>query len=391
MPRRKRDDDGRRKPGTGYASKARNGTYTAFYPKFGGGYHTRRGFSTRETAEKWLDSLVKQRDEKGDVEGGQQKVSVWVDKWIVRNAKEREWKAKMLADVNFKLGYIKPFIGDSAIVDVLPDHVETMMDDLAKDLAPNTIRQIRNYLFQVFEAAVKRRYITYNPVIKPERRKRPKQKEPVRLSGAQSALLVKASSTSFYALAWWLILTLGMRAGEVCGLRWSDVDLEAGILHIQAAIAEVRGRSHKDTPKNDKKRDVAFARALIPLFEAQKRAVLRRAAQGLQKGYWQHNDLVFPGRGGRPMNPVALRHQLKRHTDAVRLPPVTTHNLRHTAAKFYTDIATPHDVKQAILGHALDITGHYGPPDPDAQRPWVEKVYQGLAGEVEKARKEGTG
>lgn len=391
MARRKRDDDGRRKHGTGYASKARNGTYTAFFPKFGGGYHTRRGFSTRAAAEAWLDSLAKQRDDKGDVAGGQQRVSAWVDKWIERSARDREWKAKMLADVNFKLGYVKPFIGESVLLDVLPDHVEAMMDDLARDLAQNTIRQIRNYLYQVFEAAVKRRYITYNPVIKPERRKRPKQKETVRLSGAQSALLVKASSTSFYALAWWLILTLGMRAGEVCGLRWGDVDTEQGILHIQAAIAEVRGRSHKDTPKNDKKRDVAFARALVPMFEAQKRAVLRRAAQGLKKGYWQHNDLVFPGRGGRPMNPVALRHQLKRHTDAMRLPPVTTHNLRHTAAKFYTDINTPDKVQRAILGHATDISGHYGPADTEAQRPWVERVYQGLAGEVEKARGEKSG
>jgi integrase len=174
-----------------------------------------------------------------------------------------------------------------------------------------------------------------------------------------------------------------MRAGEICGLRWGDVDLERCTIFIQIQQTDVKGTVTQDLPKNDKIRKIAFPRALVPLFQAQRQALVRRAAQGLHRGYWQEHGLVFPGRGGRPMNPIALRHQLKRLTDSVRLPPVTTHNLRHTAAKFYTDINTPHDVKQAILGHTPDITGHYGPPDPDAQRPWVERVYQLVTGEVE--------
>ena len=88
------------------------------------------------------------------------------------------------------------------------------------------------------------------------------------------------------------------------------------------------------------------------------------------------------------MNPTSLRHQLKRLTDACKLPPVTTHMLRHTAGKFYTDITTPQDVKTAILGHAPNITGHYAPPDAEAMRPWVERVHAVLVGEVDIARKE---
>lgn len=388
MARRKRE---RRKPGTGYASQARNKTWTAFYPKLGGDYHARRGFGTRASAEAWLDSLVAQAEAKGDVAGGQQRLSTWIDTWATRAAKEREWKAKMIADVQWKLGYVKPYLGDNALADILPDHIDAMLDELRKSLAEITIRQIRNYLYQVFEEARARRYITYNPVIKPQRRKRPKQKEPQRLSASQAALIVRASETTFYGLAWWLILTLGMRAGEICGLRWGDVDLDACIIRIRVASAEVRGRTHADTPKNDKIRDVAFARGLVPLFRLQYQAVIRRAAQGLKKGYWQEHGLVFPGRGGRPMNPVPLRHQLKRHTDTMRLPPVTTHMLRHTAAKFYTDINTPDKVQKAILGHTTDITGHYGPADTEAQREWVERVYRTLAGEVEKSRAEKSG
>jgi integrase len=373
----------RRKPGTGYTTQAPNKTWIARFPKRGGKYHTRRGFSTRTLAENWLDSLVIQRAGKVDVGSGQQRLDFWVDRWIERSAKERSWKAKMLADVHYKLGYVKPFLGDYVLADVLPDQVDLMIDELARDLAENTIRQIRNYLYQVFESAVKRRYITFNPVIKPERRKRAKQKPPERLSAAQAALLLRAAEPSFYCLAWWLILILGLRAGEACGLRWGDVDLDQATVTVAQEVTDVRGVATKDQPKGDKVRTLPLSRALIPLFRLHKAAYTSRAAQGLQKGYWRENGLVFPGRGGRPMNPTSLRHQLTRLTDACKLPPVTTHMLRHTAGKFYTDLGCPQNVTGAILGHATGITGHYAPPDAETMRPWVEQVYRTLVEETE--------
>lgn len=325
--------------------------------------------------------------QKEDVDKGQQRVGAWMDVWKAREARDRDWKAKSIADVEWKLGYVKPYIGDMTLADVMPDDVDAIWDALRRDLAENTIRQIRNYLFQVFEAARERRYITFNPVIKPGRRKRAKQKEPVRLSSPQAALLIRTAEPSFYALAWWLILTLGLRAGEVCGLRWGDVDLDTCTLHVLQQYTDVRGTATQDKPKNDKVRHVALARALVPMFEQHRKAYLRRAAQGLQKGYWRENGLVFPGRGGRPMNTTSLRHQLHDLTDACKLPPVTTHMLRHTAGKFYTDLGTEHMMTKAILGHTPDITGHYAPPDADAMRPWTEQVWRALSGEVEKQEK----
>jgi integrase len=382
----KRRKPGRRKPWTGYASQAKNGTWGAFFPKPGGGHHVRKGFDTKQDAEAWLDSLVKQRDDKGDVKGGQQRVSAWVDTWATRAAKERGWKVKMVADVQWKLGYIKPYIGDMAVVDVLPDHVDLIWDDLRKNLAETTVRQIRNYLFQVFEEARQRRYITYNPVLKPARHKRAKQKEPQRLSAPQAAILVRAAEPSFYALAWWLILVFGLRAGEVCGLRWGDVDLETAVLTVAQEYTDVRGTATQDKPKGDKTRRLPIPRALIPLFRLHLRALTKRAAQGVARDTWKEHGLVFPGRSGKPMNPTSLRHQLTKLTETTRLPPVTTHMLRHTAAKFYTDSGCPHELTAAILGHTTGITGHYGPPDVETLRPWAEKVYRGLVGEVERER-----
>lgn len=385
MARKAKHDDGsRRKPGTGYATQAPNGSWTGHYPKQPTGYHVKRGFDTRQAAEAWCDSLLARAQAREDVGKGQQRVGIWMDAWKEREARARDWKAKSKADVEWKLGYVKPFIGDMALADVMPDDIDTMMDSLEHDLAQTTTRQIRAYLFQVFEAARERRYITFNPVIKPSRRKRAKQKPPQRLSAAQAALLIRLAMRSFYGLAWWLILTLGLRAGEVCGLRWADLDLDNAVLHVRQQYTDVRGVITQDTPKNDKMRDVPIARALVPLFRLHYKSYLQRAARGMRTGKWREHGLVFPGESGCPMSTISLRHQLKRLTDACKLPPVTTHMLRHTAGKFYTDVGTEHSMTKAILGHTPDITGHYAPPDPNAMRPWTEKVYAALGGELEK-------
>lgn len=390
MPRR-RKPAGRRERGSGYATQAKNGTWTGYYPnRADGGYHVRRGFATQAAAETWLDSFVVRHEAREDVDRGQQKLSAWAEAWIERNARERAWKAKMKVDVIFKLSYANAYLGDMPLADVYPDHVDAMMDELARDLAETTVRQIRNYLFQVFEAAVKRRYITYNPVIKPERHKRAKQQEPERLNVAQARRLLR-EAPPFYALAWWLILTLGLRAGEACGLRWVDVDLERAIIHVEQEVTDLRGMPHKDLPKGDKKRVLPFPRALIEPLRTHREAYMRRAVQGVKKGYWQEHSLVFPGRGGRPMNTTSLYHQLRRMTDACRMPPMKTHNLRHTAGKFYTDLGTPQHILSAILGHSTNITGHYAPPDVETLREWVEAVYRTLAGDAERGRKERAG
>jgi integrase len=377
----------RRSPGTGTATKEANGTWTARFPRIGGGYHVRRGFRTRQAAEGWCDSLVAARDEKRDVGQGLTHVNERITAWIARENTEREWKAKTLADVEFKLGYVRPHIGKMSMGDVLPDHIDRMLDQLGRDLAPNTIRQIRNYLYQVFEDARARRYIAYNPVLKPQRRKRPKQKEAQRLSPSQVAVLLIAAELSFYAVAWWLLVCCGLRSGEICGLRRVDMDLDSCVLHIRQESTDLRGKPHLDSPKNDKIRDVPFPRALAPLLRRHLQTLTERAAQGLKRGTWQEHGLVFPGRSGKPMNPTSVRHMLKKLTDATKLPPVTTHMLRHTAGGLLKTAGCPYDVIGAILGHApLGVTGHYAPPPVSTMRPWVEHVYQELAGERDNAR-----
>lgn len=365
----------RRTPGTGYVTQTKNGTWCAYFPKFGGGYHARRGFRTRALAEAWLDSLVAQQSAHVQVSSGQMRVDTWLDRWVDRSAQEREWKPKTLADVRYKLGYIKPYLGAFALADVTPDHVDALLDDLSRDLAPTTMRQIRNYLHQVFEAATKRRYIVYNPVIKPERRKRPRQRTPQRLTAPQAALLLR-NARGRYTLAWWIILCCGLRAGEICALRRSDIDLEQATITVAQTVAEIAGVAHLGTPKNDRILSVPFPRALTTLLRAHLDHLARLTARATRQGTWQEHDLIFPGRSGKPMVSTSLRHALKRLTASAQLPNITTHMLRHTCGGLLITVGTPKHLIAGVLRHApQDITDHYAPADVESMRPWIEQVY----------------
>jgi hypothetical protein len=106
---------------------------------------------------------------------------------------------------------------------VTADDIDTMLLDLSRSLSPNTIKQIRNYLYRMFEDATERRYILYNPVRKPRTRKKPAQRAPVRLSAPQTAQFLTVAADNFYLAALWLIVILGLplvrRAASVA-LTW---------------------------------------------------------------------------------------------------------------------------------------------------------------------------
>lgn len=123
-------------------------------------------------------------------------------------------------------------------------------------------------------------------------------------------------------------------------------------------------------------RSIPIPRGLVPALAAHLAARETRARRGLQRGTWQDRGRVFPGRSGRNLHPVSLRHALRDATDAAHLPPVTTHELRHTCAGLLEHVGAPEHIIAGLLGHGPRvITRHYAPPTVDTMRPWVEAVY----------------
>src|SRR5688572_28655274 len=118
-----------------------------------------------------------------------------------------------------------------------------------------------------------------------------------------------------------------MREGELLGLRWADVELEAGFLRVRHSLQRIGGRFEFVEPKSAKSRLIVAlsGRALEALRHHRLRQIEARLAAG---GFWEDLDLVFANDLGRPVEVSNLTHRYFRPLlDKARLPRIRFHDL----------------------------------------------------------------
>ncbi|WP_067141604.1 tyrosine-type recombinase/integrase [Microtetraspora malaysiensis] len=162
------------------------------------------------------------------------------------------------------------------------------------------------------------------------------------------AFLSAARTHDLYAL-YHLIALRGLRRGEACGLRWSDVDLKAGIVTVRWQITQLGWATDQGQPKSEAgERHVALDSETIKVLRAHRKEQRRkRLALG---GDWVENDFVFTQGNGATLHPAHVTDQFERLAHQADLPPVRLHDLRHGAATLI--LAAGHDLKvvQETLG-----------------------------------------
>lgn len=240
-------------------------------------------------------------------------------------------------------------------------------------LAPRTVFHIRAVLRKALNQALVWGLVTRNaaalanPPRVPEEERRPlSPEEAKRFLAAVSGDRLEA----LYALA----LTVGLRQGELLGLRWQDVDLEAGTLRITQALQRVRDRDGTTAvrlvePKTKRSKRTIALPALAR--DALRRRKARQAEERLSAGArWRGWHEAGPGKGlvfttglGTSLEASNVTHYFQRHLRRTGLPPRRFHDLRHSAATFLLASGTPPRVVMEILGHshvALTMTlyGH---------------------------------
>jgi integrase len=163
-----------------------------------------------------------------------------------------------------------------------------------------------------------------------------------------------------------LALATGMRRGEIVGLRWQDVDLDAARLAVVQQLVVVDGwRVEVSEPKTARGRrvldlDPATVQALRAHRDVQ---IAERAFMGPD---YEDNDLVFCREDGRALHPDKVSQAFTRLARAAGLPPIRFHDLRHTYATLALAAGEYPKVLSERLGHAsaaftLDTYAHVIP------------------------------
>lgn len=176
--------------------------------------------------------------------------------------------------------------------------------------------------------------------------------------------LSAASGDRLHAL-WVLLATTGMRRGEALGLRWSDVDLDAGRLRVVQTIIQVRSKVTVGEPKTARgRRPIALdAGTVAVLREHRKRSLEERMLVGPD---FVDQGLVFHHPDGSCLKPDAVSAAFVRRVKKAGLPPLTLKGLRHTWATLALERGIHPRVVQERLGHStiaitLGIYSHVAP------------------------------
>ncbi|MEW6472922.1 MAG: tyrosine-type recombinase/integrase [Actinomycetota bacterium] len=223
--------------------------------------------------------------------------------------------------------YIVPALGRKRLDALRPTDFTRMTKGLnEKGLSLRTMQAAHQVLGMALRQAVRQGVIPSNPadlVDAPAPRKEPLDV----VSPAEARTLLAAAQDVSYGPLWTLALTTGMREGEILALRWRDVDLDAGIVHVR------HGKTRA-------------ARRAVPLTEVARQSL--SAVAGARKP----EDLVFSTRNGTPISPRNLLRAWHAFSQQVLGRRLSFHALRHSAATLMLGQGVGLRTVSDVLGHA---------------------------------------
>lgn len=145
----------------------------------------------------------------------------------------------------------------------------------------------------------------------------------------------------------------GLRQGELLGLAWSDLDLEARTLTVRRALARDRGTGWAlAEPKTARSRRTIDLPAAATIALRRQRSVQDGQRERAGDAWQDRDDLAFTDDLGRPLSGSWVTHQFHDMLDAAGLPSIPFHGLRHSAATAMLAAGVPLKVVSEALGHA---------------------------------------
>jgi len=328
----------------------RNGKQKSLYAK------------TRQAAARRLTAALRDRD-KGipTLQDERQTVGQYLTHWLdtmrsqIRPSTHRRYS-------DFARVHIIPAIGKirlTALTALTAQHVQSLYSKKLKEgLSPTTVHHIHAALHQALKDAVKLGLLQRNVTELVSAPRRDSQEMLVLTEDEARHFLSCAQGDRFQAL-YALVLTTGMRLGELLGLRWQDIDFERATLQVRMGVVEDGPRFVLGEVKT------AYSRRTIGLTLLALDALRQHRAEQEEKkrllgGAWDgaHN-LVFPNAVGGIMIPDNLtKRSFKTILETAGLSSaIRFHDLRHTAATILLSHGVNVKVVSEMLGHAdISIT-----------------------------------
>ncbi|MFH5182904.1 tyrosine-type recombinase/integrase [Paenibacillus sp. TAB 01] len=333
------------------------------------------GFKTKKEAQAAAAELIVQLENNNYRKPVKQLLEKYLSDWL--ESKRISLKSNTYASYKHHIEYhIIPAMGKIDITKLTPAEIgkfyATLLNE--KKLAEGTVRDVHKVFTAALNQAVKWGIIQRNPAALVEK-PRAGRKELSVWTAEQAKEFLKIALTDRLYVAFLLALSTGMRQGEILGLRWKDVDLEAGTLHIVQTLSHDGKELSAGTKTKSGNRTVSIDADLVKILRKQKARILQERLKA-QEGEYTDYDLVTPTSKGTPVTPRNLSRTFYRLLSQSEVPHITFHDLRHTHATLLLTQGIHPKVVAERLGHAdmrvtLEIYSHVL---PHMQKDAAEKV-----------------
>jgi len=243
--------------------------------------------------------------------------------------------------------HLLPVFGEKT--EISEEMVQDMVNDkLSEGLSQKTVKSMLVVLKMILKFGYKYGMCTYAPMeIKFPANTCPKEVDVLTISDQKKMMNYLQSNFSFLNLGLSICLSSGLRIGEVCALKWEDLDTDSGIIRINKTIQRIYIKdgenSHTEVkigpPKTiNSLREVPMTKELLSIIKPLKKIV--------PKGNYVLSNST------KPIEPRLYRIHFKKVTDLLGIPNMKFHTLRHSFATRCIESRCDYKTVSVILGHS---------------------------------------
>jgi integrase len=286
-------------------------------------------------------------------------LKAYLESWLRDSVKPTVRESTYLYRESAVRLFIVPAIGSRPLRKVSAEDVRRLYRKMDADAVGGRTRlKVHAALRRAFSQAIRARLIVSNPMVEVDG-PRHVAAEIRPLTRDQAAAFLDAVSGDRLEALYVLAIYTGLRQGELFALRWDDIDLRAGELHVRRTTSEVGGAPRVlDSPKTrSSRRPISLAAAAVDALREHRKRAMSEAG----------GAFVFTDSDGNLLRRSNLiRRSFLPLLERAGLPRIRFHDLRHTFATLLLGSSVHPKIAQEMLGHAkisttLDTYSHVLP------------------------------
>lgn len=308
---------------------------------------------TQKSALKQLHQLIDLYRDVDLTEDSRMTLGEWLDKWLdeymiftIRESTLDSYRAMVKNQV-------KPFIGSKQISSLTTADMQKFYNKIKKEgrvrehpihgktLADSMVRGVHMMLHEALDTAVKERLIAKNPANGTTVPKCNYPEKQILCDNQLETFLEAIKGHEYWCDFFYVEVMTGLRRGEICGLRWQDINFEENKLQVKRSVSVKKGGgvSIGETKTETGVRCIQMPPSVAELLKSKKQTAITE---------WVFPHFLHPE---QPISPASAYRKLKVILKNAELPLIRFHDLRHTFATHATQGGVDPKTLAGILGH----------------------------------------